>query len=101
MPHVKRADLARRSDLPRRNAVKTGAKTEGNSFPESILGWTTRGKAAVNAPQSKRFARCGYLGKTYAHASEWTDAKKTVNALLKQIRQISWQAENFASTKVK
>jgi hypothetical protein len=41
-----------------------------------------------------------YLGKTYAHASEWTDAKKTVNALLKQIRQISWQAENFASTKL-
>ena len=35
-----KADLLRRSDSPRRNAVKTGAKTEGNSFPEFILGWT-------------------------------------------------------------
>jgi hypothetical protein len=26
--------------LPRRNAVKTGAKADGNAFPAFILGWT-------------------------------------------------------------
>jgi hypothetical protein len=42
-----------------------------------------------------------YLGKTYAHDGEWTDARKAVQAVLKRIPQIQWEAENFASTKVK
>ena len=42
-----------------------------------------------------------YLGKTYSHDSEWTDARKAVQTALKRIPQIQWEAENFASTKVK
>jgi len=42
-----------------------------------------------------------YLGQTYYHASEWTDAKKTVQAALKQIPHIYAQAEDFALTKKK
>jgi len=40
-----------------------------------------------------------YLGKAYAHASEWTEARKTVQAAQKQIPQFLSDAENFASTK--
>jgi hypothetical protein len=32
---------------------------KGMAAAKIILGWTIRGKAVVNAPQSKRFARCG------------------------------------------
>jgi hypothetical protein len=39
-----------------------------------------------------------YLGNTYAHASEWTEARNAVQAALKRIPQIQWEAENFAST---
>lgn len=39
-----------------------------------------------------------YLGKTYANASEWSDAKKTVKAALNQFQQLVWEAQKFAFT---
>ena len=39
-----------------------------------------------------------YLGKAYEHPGEWTDARKAVQAALKRIPQINWEAQNFAST---
>jgi uncharacterized protein HemY len=39
-----------------------------------------------------------YLGKAYEHPGEWTDARKAVQAALKRLKQINWEAENFAST---
>lgn len=39
-----------------------------------------------------------YLGKTYANASEWSDAKRIVKAALNQFPRIFWEAQKFAST---
>jgi len=96
------ADGRPRIDEPAKKESKGGAGSyirQVKTLLRQLAAWRLIQSHAGSHVKAYTHPNAGnYLGVTYAHASEWTEARKAVQAALKRISQIQWEAENFAST---
>jgi hypothetical protein len=102
-PKGEEGDLRVRVDEPPRPPAKaTGAKSalrQARKNLKALAAW--RLIQHYMGDHEKAYTHSGaidYLGRTYRNASEWSDAKKIIRALLEEQLRLNRQGKSFAST---